>query len=193
METYVLAVEGLDSLKDFDKLDQQLVTRARQAINRTIERTRTASGRAMRKEIDFAARYLSGSGGRLRITNKATNAKLEATLLATDSPTSLARFATNRSIAASRKSGVRVKVSPGETRAMGSAFLMNLKGGNVGLALRLKPGESVRNKKFMTSMGKGLYLLYGPAVNQVFAGVATDQIPDALDFMEREFSRLMEL
>lgn len=193
MSAYVLVVEGLEQLEDISKLDDKLVSRARQAINRTMQRTRTQASREMRSQINFGARYLSGQAGRLKVTQKATNSNLSSTLRGADRPTLLARFATSKSVAASRKNGVRVQVKPGETVHMKGAFLLNLRGGNLGVAVRLKPGESIRNKKFMAKMSGGLYVLYGPAVNQVFSNVAEDLTPDALDFLEREFARLMEL
>lgn len=192
MNNYVIAVAGLDSIRDIANLDENILLRARQAINRTVERARTRSDREMRKQIAFPARYLSS---RLTVSQKASGRNLQAVITGRDRPTSLARFAKNKDIGvARRKGGVSVTVSPGNTRFMGGAFLMKLNGGNLGLAIRLSPGESLRNKKRMVSAGKGLYILYGPSVDQVFRSVADEfTAPDAADFLEREFTRLMEL
>jgi hypothetical protein len=45
----------------------------------------------------------------------------------------------------------------------------------------------------MIQLAGNLYLLYGPSVSQVFAGVAQDISPDMADFLDAEFNRLMEL
>lgn len=193
-DAYVVAVNGLDQIDDIASLAPQIARRAQQAINTTTRRQRTAMGKEMRKQIAFPARYLSGSGGRLSIDRYATPRSLEAAITGRDRPTSLARFADSRSPGASRKAGgVSVTVAPGDTQFMRGAFIMKLRGGNLGLAIRLKAGETVRGKKQMSRVGKGLYLLYGPSVNQVFRGVAEDGTDATADFLEREFLRLMEL
>jgi len=54
------------------------------------------------------------------------------------------------------------------------------------------------NKVRQVQVSKGLYLLYGPSVQQVFLdnqgdGVADDLAPDALAQVEAEFARLLRL
>ncbi|QGH44996.1 hypothetical protein [Bacteriophage Phobos] len=193
-QDYVVAVAGLSSLDDINNLDEAIIANARMAINRTVDRARTASAKEMRDQIAFPARYLSGTNGRLRVSERATNTSLQATITGRDRPTSLARFATSRDPAATRRQGgVRVTVDPGKSKFMRGAFLMRLNNNNLGLAIRLKEGERVVNKTRMTRIGAGLYLLYGPSVDQVFRSVADDQAPKAADFLEAEFLRLMEL
>lgn len=202
MEPYVVAVDGLDQLRDIEHLPEQIVRKARQAINRTAERTRASSAREIRKQVNFPARYLSsGDNGRLRISEKARGLSLQAKIAGRERPTSLARFAKGTPESTRRQGRVDVSVKPGTSRSIGKAFLMRLPQGanltdtqyNLGLALRLKPGETVQNKKFLVKMGGGLYLLYGPSVNQVFREVAEDAAPDAAAFLEREFLRLLSI
>ena len=192
MSAYVVAVEGLESLQDIDSLDENIVKAARNAINRAAEMSRTKASKEIRKQIAFPARYLDE---RLKIVQRSSGRKLEAIIAGRDRPTSLARFAKDRNVAASRKRGrVDLVVTPGKTTTIPNAFLMNLNSGNIGLALRLKDGETIRNKKYLTKVGKGLYLLYGPSVNQVFRAVADETAgPEAAKILEREFLRLMDL
>jgi len=191
MDSYVVAVEGLAELDDISQLDERILRSARRAINRTTDRTRTRSDREMRKQIAFPARYLST---RLTVSKRAAGRSLEAVISGRDRPTSLARFARNKDVAAARrKGGVSVAVTPGQTKFMPRAFLMPLRGGNLGLAIRLREGESLRNKRKVAKLGNGLYILYGPSVDQVFRSVADDAAPEAADFLELEFLRLMEL
>lgn len=192
MTAYVIAVDGLTTLQDIDSLDDRILAAARNAINRATDRARTRSDREIRKQVNFPARYLSD---RLRVAKRASGRNLEGVITGRDRPTSLARFAKNRNPAATRKAGeVKLTVKPGTTTTIPNAFLMPLRNGNLGLALRLKPGETIRNKKYLTKVSKGLYLLYGPSVNQVFRTVADEKAaPDAATFLEREFLRLLEL
>lgn len=188
-DDYVVFVEGLSSLEDIANLDETILTKARQAINKAADRTRTSSDKQMREEINFPARYVSS---RLTVSQRASGSNLQAVISGRDRPTSLARFVTNRSQKPGQ-AGVTVKVDASASKRMNRAFLMKLKNGNLGLAMRLKPGESLANKKFAVKAGKGLYLLYGPSIDQVFSTVRDDQVDAAADYLEREFLRLMDL
>jgi len=99
-----------------------------------------------------------------------------------------------------------VEVAPGRARYMKRAFFLRLPQGstltdtqfNLGLAIRLRPGERIENKHTAVRFAKGLYLLYGPSVDQVFrskdgSGAATDRAPVLAERLEQEFLRLLEL
>lgn len=196
---YVVAVEGLSALRALEEIPNAVKRAALQAVNRTADRTRTAAARKMREQVNWRASYLSPSQGRFAVSEKATADKLEARITARQRATSLAHFSSG----VTKKSGVSVQVAPGFARMMKRAFLIRLRAGNapidtrsnLGLAIRLKPGERVQNKHTMVPLKKGsnVYLLYGPSVDQVFRGVSGEVAPDALDFLEAEFARLMEL
>lgn len=188
-DDYLVVVEGLSSLEDIENLDADILTKARQAINKTLDRTRTSSDRAMREQINFPARYLSD---RLTVSRRASGTSLQGVISGRDRPTSLARFATNRNQAPG-KAGVNVKVDSSASKRMGRAFLLKLKNGNLGLAVRVKAGDSLKNSRAAVLLSKGLYLLYGPSVDQVFQSVSQEQEPGAAEYLEREFLRLMEL
>lgn len=187
-DNYVLVVEGLASLEDIASLDETILRNARNAINRAADRTRTSSAKEIREQLNFPARYLND---RLKVTRRAGGQDLQAVISGTDRPTSLARFASNRSQRPG-KAGVRVQVGLA-AKIMQRAFLMKLANGNLGLAIRLKEGETVTGKKKLVKFAKGLYLLYGPSVDQAFSTVIPDQEEAAAEFLEREFLRLMDL
>lgn len=199
---YVVATEGLGSLDDLDELDERIIERARMAVNKTADWSRTRSSELIRGDIAFSASYLTGADKsgkpRLGVTQRATNANLEAAITGRFEPTSLATFVSGSKTPNRRAPTLRV--SPGRTTSIGKSFIMRLRRGqselgNLGLAIRLKPGERVRNKReqVFKAIGKGLYLLYGPSVDQVFTAVADDVAPDSADYLEREFLRLMRL
>jgi len=191
MSAYVVAVEGLSELKDLEHLSDDIVRAARIAVNYAADRARTRSVKDIREQVAFPARYLTG---RLRVSQRAAKRSLEAVITGRDRPTSLARFAKDRSPAAARRrGGVNVTVSPGRATFMTGAFLLKLRGGNLGLAIRLKDGESIRNKKAVQKVGAGLYVLHGPSIDQVFRTVSQDQVGITTEDMEREFFRVMDL
>lgn len=202
MDNYVVAVDGLENIGDIAELDERILRKARQAINSTVRRTRTAAARDIQAQVNFPARYLvNQKSSRLFISEFAEGRSLRAVIQGSERATSLARFASNKSPeSARRQGGVSVEVAPGQRKFMKKAFLLRLPAGstltdtqnNLGLAIRLREG-SLANKKNLVKVGKGLYVLYGPSVNQVFRSVAEDVAPDAANWLEREFVRLMEL
>ncbi len=190
---YVVAVEGLE---DIDLANAPLRVRkmASRAINYAMRRTRTQSARLMREQVNFGARYLTGrENGRLMIATFAKPGDLVGRIRGRDRPTSLAQFTKQKPRVAGgprrRKKGVDVTVKPGAKVTMERAFLMNLRGGNVGLAVRTNGGPPARAYK-PKGIGNNLWLLYGPSVDQVFRSVAEDVSDDAAKLMEREFIRL---
>lgn len=185
-DEYAILVEGLDHLNDLDSLNADINKWAMQATNRTAERFRTVSQRQMQEEIAFSAAYLRS---RLTVSRKATQASLEAVISGRDRPTSLARFVTRGKVGRGQ-SGVDLTVKPGKGQHLAGAFLINLRNGNRGLAVRLAPGKTLANSRRAKKLANNLYLLYGPSVDQVFKGVAEEIGPDALAFLEREFIRL---
>lgn len=195
-ENYAVFVEGLDALQNFEELKRGIELAAIRAINRTADKGRTRAARELRSQVAFPAQYVSPGGGRLVVSQRASAGSLEARIRGRHRPTSLARFAT-----AATKEGVRVEVKPGVAKFMPRAFLIRLNQGasrtdtkfNQGLAIRLRPGETLRNKTQAIRMASGLYLLYGPSVDQVFRTVAQDISGDVSVDLETEFLRLIEL
>lgn len=201
-DTYVVAVEGLSELRDLDNIPRAIEVAAVRAINKTTERTAAESRRRIRDQVAFPARYLTGRDStgqqRLGVTRKAKNGSLEAEITGRFRATSLARFATGSSTG---RGGVTVQVAPSFARFMKRAFLIKLRAGsadietkfNMGLAIRLRPGESIQNKRKLVQMKNGLSLLFGPSVDQVFRTVRGDVTPEALEYLENEFARLLQV
>jgi len=186
MDEYAIFVEGFEHYNDLDSLDSKITKNILQAINTTATRFRKKSADDMRQEIAFSASYLRD---KLTITKKATQSSLEAVISGRDRPTSLARFVTSGKL---RQAGVTVQVKPGKTEELDGAFLIQLKNGNRGLAVRLGPGKTLANSRRAKKLSDNVYLLYGPSVDQVFKGVAGNEAPQALAFLEREFLRLQD-
>jgi hypothetical protein len=201
--TFDIELKGLDVIDTVKNLSKDIPLIAVQTVNKTADRTRTFSARKIREQVSFPASYLNPSAKKLYVAKKATKTNISATIKASGRPTSLARFTTGGRF---NKRGITVQVSPGRTKQMGNAFLMRLKSGsasidtrsNLGVAIRLRNGEVLRNKKSFRRINKNLYLLYGPSVDQVFmgkdrTGVILDAEPFALDYAEKEFLRLLKV
>lgn len=173
---------------------------AKLAVNDTARYARRESAKEMLDQVGWPRNYLGNEkDGRLRIARYATDTRLEAAIVGRFRPTSLARFVTNQQqmMANNRRGPARLQVRPGKASQIDRAFLLRLRVGkvlddsvfNLGLAIRLKPGEQVRNKRTMVPFGGGVYLLYGPSVNQVFRSVKDDISPRVAARLEREFNR----
>lgn len=205
MFDYAVIIEGLDGL-DVENAPARVKRFASQALNRALRQTRTLAGRTMRQQIAFSSRELVGENGKLKIAQFATPSKIEGIIRGNDRPTSLTRFV--KGAPTPGRAGVTVEVKTGKRTRLARAFVLKLKNENRGLAVRLRNGESLTNKKVQLraafSQGRrrgtasrrssdfNLYLLYGPSVDQVFDSVRDDVSPQALDFMEKEFLRLTE-
>jgi len=200
-------------LRDYRKYLQMLPDIAPRAaalaINQTAERQGlTLAREAMLEQVAFPSGYLSGNDGvgqkRFRLKYRANQDTLEAGIVGQFSPTPLARFSTARTSFVTARTrgrrrsrrpggGVTVTVQPGRSVTLKRAFLLSLRSGNVGLGIRLKPGETLEHTvgaKLITSGPlAGVALLYGPSVDQVFRTVAVDISPALLVQLEAEFLR----
>lgn len=189
-------IEGLGSY--FEAAPDIARTSARLAINTVAERSGMKLLRdRIRQQVAFPTGYLNENKLFVR---KAYNDHLEAVITARQRPTSLARFAKGSPpVTGNRRGGVTVMVHPGSAQHMKSAFLLRLRAGtsvgdnnfNVGLAVRLKPGDRIHNKTKQNTaqLGHNLYLLYGPSVDQVFRTVADDAAPEIASMVKDEFFR----
>lgn len=201
--SYAVVVEGLEALKMFDEIPTKIERAAVQAINKTTDRARADGKRRIISQVAFPASYLNPSQGRLT-SRKASRGNLEGAVSGRVRPTSLARFTKDKPLSPGQqpRKGVNLRIKPGAARFMRGAFLIRLRSGtsdlgNIGLAVRseTQPPNAYKPKK----IGKNLWLLYGPSVNQVLysarnnGGVVEEIAPGARDFLNKEFARLLNL
>jgi len=179
---------------------EQVALCAQRALNKIADRTRTRADRAVRDQIAFPASYLGPSSKRLWVETRASQRLLETTIRGQGRPTSLARFSKDKVLAPGKRhagGGVSVTVHPGVTKTVKRAFLIRLNNNNIGLAVRTNGGEPPGAYK-PKRIGKNLFLVYGPSVNQALisarqSGVYEDIIPEMMDALDYEFSRLVDL
>lgn len=202
MAQFAVVAEGIETLRDIKDIGKDIRLRAAQAINKVARDQRVEAARRIRDQVNLPSRSLGPSAGNLTVAQKATRSKLEARIRARGRPTSLARFSRGQP----GKAGTTVEVKPGQARFMRRAFLIRLPQGstitetrfNLGLAIRLRPGEKLNNKIRQVQLAKNLVLLYGPSIQQVFLdnqerGVARDIEEPTADKLEAEILRLIGL
>lgn len=202
---WLVVVAGLESLQQMDQESENIRINAVRAINTVARDSRVTASRRMQQLVNLPKSYFNPSAKRFYVSKQATRGDMTAVITAKARPTSLARYVTSGKL---NQRGVTVSVTPGKTETMKTAFLIQLPAGkgpidtasNMGLAIRLREGDSLTNKRYVKKMQKGLYLLYGPSIDQLFLartgtragkGVATDMEPEILDDLEEQFLKLM--
>lgn len=191
---------GLLDLEDF--LDAA-PERTREAVSLAMNDVIGGSGlaryrKAIASQVNFPQGYLNDD--RFGFDQRAKPNNLTASLVARQRPTSLARFASGASVGS--KGGVRVQVAKGGAgKQFKSAFLVRLRagtsldGGNLGLAVRLKPGQTLNktDTSRMVHLDANVVLLYGPSIDQVLNNsVAEAETPEVLASVATEFFRQFE-
>lgn len=197
----VMIVVEFNNLAIADELTNTVEIALTRALNRTADRSRTKAAKTAREQVAFPASYVSPANKRLWVKTRARRGTFLTTIEGRSAPTSLARFTKQKPRAAgSRQAGkpINVTVNPGSTKLLKRAFLIRLKSNNIGLAMRTDGAAPNRAYK-PRPIGKNLWLLYGPSVDQALSaasndgGIFEEMTPDMLDFLESEFNRQLEV
>jgi hypothetical protein len=192
-----IEVRAIDGLNDFLEAAPDIAPRAAALAMNDITGGKglTRYKKSIHSQVAFPGGYLE-EAEKFGQTGYATPGHLETRISARQRPTSLARFATG----AVGREGATVHVKPGRSIRLKKAFMVRLRAGtvmdndnfNLGLAVRVKPGQTIRGKRDtsrMVHLAKDVFLLYGPSVDQVFRSVAETDTPAVLDEMGLEFFR----
>lgn len=196
-KTRFVDLAGLIQLDDFlEAAPERTRQAASLAMNDVIEGPRGLGvyRKAISQQINFPQGYLNDD--RFGVGRRSTPSNLVTTLVARQRPTSLARFALSGAVGS--KGGVTVQVGARSgSKTFKSGFLVRLKsgvedGGNIGLAVRLKPGQTLNKKdqSKMVHLESNVVLLYGPSVDQALnTSVADAETPEVIDSVATEFYR----
>lgn len=199
-KSFLFEIEGLQGLDFTEDLKNNLQETAKRVVNSALERAKTKSAKELSEQVNFPKGYFKGTNSRLQISSRPSLERLQGSVTGRSRPTSLATFSSKNT-----KSGpIRVSVKPGRQATLPTAFFLKLRAGNsgidqrfnLGVAIRTANGQPPKTAYKPLKIGKNLYLLYGPSVNQVFGGdkgVAVKVTPDLLQFMQDEFLRLIDL
>lgn len=191
-----VTIRGLKSLDDLKDIPKKSQIAAQRAINQILRNTRARTGRQLRQEVAFPARYLTGQDGKIEQISAGAG-RLEGKLKAGSKPVSLARFVVG---APKGKGKVKVQVQPGAQRPLPGAFLLGIGkagGESTMLAVRSpgKPSGAYRPRR----LAKSLWLLYGPSVAQALIGangrkgIWPDIEGEVAAALEREYLRQLGL
>lgn len=197
MSAAVIVVE-FDQLSFVKEMTNSVELALTRALNRTADRSRTRAARAAREQVAFPASYVSPSSKRLWVKTRARKGFYQTLIEGRGNPTSLARFTKQKPGQRSRAGGVTVTVKPGQRKTISRAFLMRLRNDNIGLAVRTD-GAAPKGAYKPKAIGKNLWLLYGPSVDQALtsaskeSGIYEDMEPEMLDFLKEEFTRQLDL
>lgn len=197
--TVDIQLKGFDELRKRIALIPEIADEAAMfAVNDAAEFGQAESSRRIREQVAFSASYIGSAqdyNARLRVSIRAKRGDLQAVISGRMRPTSLAQFVQGTF---TRGKPVRVRVAPGRAVKMNNAFPIKLRRGtgvydpqnaNQGLAIRIKKGETIRNKREMVQIAGNLYLLYGPSVDQVFRDVRFEVQAPVGEHLESSFLR----
>lgn len=192
MAGFGLTTVGLRGYRDLvATMPRQAKQAARLAINTGARRGRAEGSRQIRAQVNFTASYLN-EPGRFWVSRFASASELRAVISARTEPTSLARFAAQRT-RGGKRAGLRIGIKRGGRKTvLRSGFFINLRSGNRGVAVRRAVVDrlNLRRAGFSARGGKrGYLLLYGPSVDQVFRTVKDDMAPGVADYTNSEFVR----
>ncbi len=195
-------INGIGNLDFINQFDKRMDRNMARAVNKAARDGRALAARLIRNEVNFPFRFTGQANGRLAIVRQATAAQPTAVIRAKSRVVSLARFTKGKPRPGN---SVQIEVAPGKARFARRLFLIKLPAGkasidtkyNLGLAIRLQKGETLKNKRSVRNVMRNLYLLYGPSVDQIFlredGGIAIEIAPEIQYNMRKEFFRLMEL
>ena len=192
-------VIGLDQVEALTKSFPEITRKAASlAINDSARRARSMSKKEIMKQVAFKSSYLGGErSSRLSITDYAKENNLQAKISGRFEPTSLVQFLQNKSSMLGNpgkgfvvgKGKARLRIKPGGITAVDQAFLLRLKNGNMGFAVRSETGNIHGSTKQYRIGKTNLFLLYGPSVNQVFNTVREDVSVPVAGYLAGEFDR----
>lgn len=182
-------------LRSFGKIGEQGVIRAR---NRTAQFVRTQGQREVRKRLALPAAYVRD---RVLIT-QATLADPAARVRVPRRQTLLSRFSYRQLTkrmkvdgeTVQRDSGVRVRIRPGTSKVIPSAFTVPLKGGNgTGIAVRLdvlrRLGKKVDNSATGGDGRRRYEVLHTSSIRDAFADGYPEIRPAVQDFYQKQTER----
>lgn len=145
------------------------------AINKTLPKMRTASSREIRRQVRLSASYVNE---RL-LVRRATVQRLSGAISASQRGLLLSRFSNDATIASDKvswlrpplvpKAGIKVKVKPD-----GAPKPVKAQNGNKPFYIVLNKGQNVGIAIRQGKSRKGIDVLSGPSLSQVFDTVRTD-------------------
>lgn len=188
---------GIQGLAEFVARTPEVAAEAAKlAVGDAAEWGRNLSKREMVSAVNLPADALAGR--RFRISQRPTTANPEAVISADNNPLGLSRFVVSQKARGAAHPKVRILVggtpkSFSDPDTKGSySFLIPTPGGADGVGLALRTKEPLRNSRAGRKIGRDLYLLSGPSVNQMFGQLMPTIVPRIEAKLQTEFARQYE-
>jgi len=200
MSAVVISME-FDQFDFVDEMTNTVELALTRALNKAADRGRTRAARAAREQVAFPASYVSPANKRLWVKTRARKGAFTTVIEGRGNATSLARFTKQQPLGGGqrhRSGKINLTVKPGRRTSISRAFLIRLRNNNVGLAVRTD-GAAPKGAYKPKSIGKNLWLLYGPSVDQALSaasggdGIFEEMRPEILEFLNDEFNRQLDL
>lgn len=188
---------GIQGLAEFVARTPEVAAEAAKlAVGDAAEWGRNLSKREMVSAVNLPADALAGR--RFRISQRPTTANPEAVISADNNPLGLSRFVVSQKARGAAHPKVRILVG-GATKSFSDpdikgsySFLIPTPGGADGVGLALRTKEPLRNSQAARKIGRDLYLLSGPSVNQMFGQLMPTIVPRVEAKLQTEFARQYE-
>lgn len=188
---------GIQGLAEFVARTPEVAAEAAKlAVGDAAEWGRNLSKREMVSAVNLPADALAGR--RFRISQRPTTANPEAVISADNNPLGLSRFVVSQKARGAAHPKVRILVG-GATKSFSDpdikgsySFLIPTPGGADGVGLALRTKEPLRNSSAARKIGRDLYLLSGPSVNQMFGQLMPTIVPRVEAKLQTEFARQYE-
>lgn len=188
---------GIQGLASFVARTPEVAAEAAKlAVGDAAEWGRNLSKREMASAVNLPADALAGR--RFRISQRPTTANPEAVISADNNPLGLSRFVVSQKARGAAHPKVRILVG-GATKSFSDpdikgsySFLIPTPGGADGVGLALRTKEPLRNSQAARKIGRDLYLLSGPSVNQMFGQLMPTIVPRVEAKLQTEFARQYE-
>lgn len=199
-----IQLRGLDSVEKFYATMPERTEKAlRLAVNAASLHGARMAKKQMIAEVNRTSAYIGNPknlNAKLAVVKTAKAGDLESIVQANHRAASLAGFSNSPVSFGKPRTPIRVRVGRSKTVELKRAFFIRLKRGatlsednyNLGIAMRLKPGEKVNNKNVHVSGNSRYAVLYGPSVEQMFNRITPEIADDVLAYAEREFLRQFE-
>lgn len=169
---------------------------AKLAVGDAAEWGRNLSKREMVSAVNLPAGALAGR--RFRISQRPTTANPEAVISADNNPLGLSRFVVGQKAKGSAHPKVRILVG-GATKSFSDpdtkgsySFLIPTPNGADGVGLAIRTKGPLKNSSAARKIGRDLYLLSGPSVNQMFGQLMPTLVPRIEAKLQTEFARQYE-
>ena len=193
----ISAVNLRDTITFVARQEAVVTQAAALAVSDVAEWGKNLSRRAMLADVNLPADALAGR--KFRISQRPTQGNPEAVITADNNPLGLSRFVTGDKTPGRAHPTVRIKkggsvrqFSTGDRPGGDYSFLIPTPNGAAGVGLALRTKTPMRNSSAARKIGRNLYLLSGPSVNQMFGQMLPALVPRIEAKLAGEFARQYE-